>query len=358
MLRRLFCAGRGGLRARASSCISRLNRALVLRISLPFPMKAIRVHQFGGPEVMRCEDVPTPKPGENEVLIQVRAIGVNPVDTYLRSGSNPQLSLPYTPGSDACGIVIGAGRMVRHFNVGDRVYTVSTLTGAYAEYVLAKESHVYPLASRLTYEQGAAVNIPYSTAYRALFYRARVREGESVLIHGGSGGVGIAAIQLAKAAHLAILATAGTPAGCELVLREGAHHALNHHNPNYQDEVLSATDGEGVNVILEMLANVNLGHDLRLLAKSGRVIVIGSRGHVEINPRELMSRDADIRGMMIFNTPDDDLRKIHHELYNGFETGALNPVVGCDLELHEAGLAHERILQPGTLGKLVLRVES
>ena len=298
-----------------------------------------------------------PNPSAGEVLIEVRAVGINPVETYLRSGSNPNLALPYTPGTDASGVVLAVGRSVRHIKVGARVYTSSTISGSYAEYTLCKENQVHELPSNMKYDDGAAINVPYSTAYRALFHRARPKEGDSVLIHGSSGGVGIAAVQLAREGGLAIIATAGTDRGCDLALREGAHHVFNHQKAGYQEEILALTEGEGVDIILEMLANINLGNDIRLLNHGGRVIVIGSRGTVEINPRDLMTRDADIRGMQLFNTPPGEMQGIHRALLGGFEKGALRPIIGQRFRLYEAAQAHEAVLRPGAFGKIVLSVE-
>ncbi len=319
-------------------------------------MKAIRVNAFGGPEMLRLEDAAKPVPVDNEVLVEVRAVGVNPVETYIRSGSNPKQPLPYTPGTDACGVVAETGQAVRHLKVGDAVYTSGTLTGAYAEYTLCQAGQVHKLPGGLGFDAGAAINIPYATAHRALFHRARARKGEAVLIHGGSGGVGVAAIQLARDAGLAIMATVGSDRGAELALKQGAHHVFNHHKAGYQDDILALTEGEGVDVILEMLANVNLGNDLRLLARNGRVIVIGSRGNVELNPRELMTRDADIRGMLLFNTPEDELERIHRALAGGFEKRVLRPVIGQTFPLAEAEAAQKAIMEPGAHGKIILTV--
>jgi NADPH2:quinone reductase len=175
-----------------------------------------------------------------------------------------------------------------------------------------------------------------------------------VLIHGASGGVGIAATQIARAAGLTIIGTGGTDAGRKLVANNGAHHVLDHRHPGCLDQVLKLTNGRGVDIILEMLANVNLGKDLPLLAKHGRVIVIGSRGNVEITPRELMKRDADIRAMTLFNATDDELGSIHAALAAGLENGTLRPVVGREMKLSDAAKAHVAVLEPGACGKIVL----
>jgi NADPH2:quinone reductase len=321
-------------------------------------MKAIRIHKFGGPEVLSLEQLPDPQPGPNQVLIRVRAIGVNPVETYLRSGSNPGLALPYTPGTDAAGEVLAAGDSVRGWPLGARVYTSGSVTGAYADLALCEAADVHLLPEKISFAQGAAVNIPGATAWRALFQRARALPGETVLIHGASGGVGNAAIQLARAAGLTIIATAGTPAGGELVRRLGAHHVLDHRDPACLQQIAAITDGRGPDIILEMLANVNLARDLSMLAFQGRVIVIGNRGKIEIDPREAMKRDAEIRGMLLFNISAKEKITIHRALGAALENGVLNPVINCQLPLAQASRAHEQILQPGARGKIILRPDA
>ena len=317
-------------------------------------MKAIRVHQFGGPEVLRLEDVPAPTPGPGQVLVRVHAVGVNPVETYQRSGSNPAIKFPWTPGMDAAGVVEAVGPGVRRATPGARVYTADTITGSYAELALCEEKCVHMLPANITFQQGAAINIPYATAHRALFHRACAQAGEVVLIHGASGGVGIAATQISRAAGLTIIGTGGTDAGRKLVADHGAHHVLDHRSPGYLDQILQLTNGRGVDIILEMLANVNLAKDLPLLAIHGRVIVIGSRGNVEITPRELMKRDADIRAMTLFNATDDEMASIHAALAAGLLNGTLRPVVGREMKLSDAAKAHVAVLEPGAYGKIVL----
>lgn len=318
-------------------------------------MRAIRVNQFGGPEVMKLEEVPDPHPAADEVLVRVKAAGVNPVDTYVRAGMYAvKPSLPYTPGSDAAGIVERVGETVRRFKEGDRVYLAGTLTGAYAELAVSKSAMVHPLADTLSFEQGAAVGIPYGTAYRALFVRAHALPGETVLVHGASGGVGIASVQLAGAAGLRVLGTAGSEQGRKLVAEQGAHHVLNHHTPDYLKEVRALTEERGVDLIIEMLANVNLGNDLTVLARNGRVVVVGSRGTVEINPRETMGRDATILGMTLMNASSDELASIHAALGAGFANGTLRPIVGRHFPLAEAPRAHQAVMEPGAYGKIVL----
>ncbi len=318
-------------------------------------MKAIRIHQFGEPEVMKLEEIPAPQPGPGQVLVRVQAVGVNPVETYVRAGVYPNKpDLPYTPGTDAAGVVEALGTGVRRVAVGDRVYTAGTVSGAYAEKVLCQESQVHRLPERISFQQGAGLNVPYSAAFRALFQRARAVPGETLLVHGASGGVGIAATQFARAAGLTIIGTAGTEGGRRLAEEQGAHHVLDHHNPKYLDKVMVLTEGRGVDVTLELLANVNLGKDLGILAKGGRAVVIGSRGTVEINPRDAMSREAVILGMTLWNATEREVTSIHAAIGAGLENGALHPVVGREMKLAEAPGAHRMIIESKAFGKIVL----
>lgn len=318
-------------------------------------MKAIRVHEFGGPEVMQFEEVPDLTAGPGQLVVRVRAIGVNPVDTYIRAGLHAvKPPLPYTPGTDAAGVVESFGEGVSSVAPGDSVYVAGTISGSYAGQALCSESQVHRLPPHLTFEQGAAVGVPYATAYRALFHRAAARAGEVVLVHGATGGVGTAGVQLARAAGLTVIATGGTDKGRSNVAEQGAHHVLDHHAPDYLDRITALTGGKGVNVILEMLANVNLEKDLGVLARYGRLVVIGNRGKIEIDPRAAMTRDLSILGMTLFNTSDEDRASIHAALVAGLENGTLRPVVGKEMSLADAAHAHEAVLLPGAFGKIVL----
>jgi NADPH:quinone reductase len=322
-------------------------------------MKAIRVKEFGGPEVMQLVEVADPKPAAGQVVVRIRAAGVNPVDVYMRSGTYPRKpALPYTPGTDGAGIVEsrgpGADADAKRLKPGDRVYLAGSLSGTYAELALCDEQYVFPLPAHVSFAQGAAMHVPYATAYRALFQRAHAMAGETLLVHGASGGVGIAAVQLARAAGLRVIGTVGSERGRKLVLDEGAHVVLDHSAPNHFEEALAATGGHGYDLILEMLANVNLGRDLGILAMHGRVSVVGSRGNAEITPRDMMGRDGAIIGMSLWNTPPHELISIHAALVAGLENKTLRPVVGQEIPLAEAGRAHTAIMAGGAHGKIVL----
>lgn len=322
-------------------------------------MKAIRGHKFGGPEVLQLDEVPDPAPGPGQVLVRIRAAGVNPVDTYIRSGSYALMPpLPYIPGIDAAGVVEAVGEGVKRVKKGDRVYVVQTagppLTGGYAELAVCHEALVQPLPAGVSFAQGAAVAVPYGTAYRGLHHKAHARPGETVLVHGASGGVGIAAVQLAVAHGMTVIGTAGSERGRALVREHGAHHVLDHSAPDHLKRLTDLTAGRGADVILEMLANVNLQKDLDVVARFGRIVVIGNRGTIEINPRGTMTKDATILGLALPNATPDDMASIHAALVAGLANGTLRPVVGQELPLKDAARAHEAVLAPGAYGKIVL----
>jgi NADPH2:quinone reductase len=319
-------------------------------------MKAIRVHEFGGPEVLKLEEVPDLVAGPGQVVIDVKAIGVNPVESYVRTGTYAtKPNLPYTPGNDVAGVVKEVGAGITSVKAGDRVYASQSISGAYAEQTLCNALNVFPLPNNVSFEQGAGVATPYGTAYRALFQRARAKAAETVLVHGASGGVGLASVQFARAAGLTVFGTAGSDAGMELAKREGAHHVLNHSKEGYLDELMNLTQGQGVNIIMEMLANKNLANDLNVIARHGRIIVIGNRGSIEINPRGTMAREADIRGVMLFGASQEEFQAMHAAIFAGLEAGTLRPVVGQKFALADARKAHEAVMEHGGAhGKIIL----
>ena len=322
-------------------------------------MKAVRVHEFGDADVLRYEDVPDPSAGPGEVVIKVEAIGVNPVDTYIRAGMHLiRPDLPFIPGSDAAGTVLALGDGVSGVKAGDRVYAAGSVGGAwgdcYAEQLVRRADQVFALPGNASFAQGAAMGIPYGTAYRALVQRGAGKAGETMLVHGASGAVGIAALQIAAGMGITAIGTAGSERGLGLVREHGAAHALDHTKNGYLDAVAEITGGNGPDIILEMLANVNLPKDMEIAAKYCRIVVIGNRGPVEINAREAMMKDLDIIGIALPNTPADEMAAIHAALGKGLADGSLNPVIGKELPLSEAIESHHAVLRPGAYGKIVL----
>ncbi len=317
-------------------------------------MKIIEVQNFGDPEVMQLVDKKIPTPGPGEVLVLVMAIGVNPVETYIRAGTYPRLpSLPYTPGGNVAGIVHECGPGVKEWNVGDRVYSSATIFGGYAEYGLCAVDQLFYLPEKLSFSQGAAIGVPAATAWRALFLRGGAKTGESLLIHGASGVVGQAAIQLAKRLGMIVAGSAGSARGCELVQETGADIVCNHNDKGYAEKLAEGVGG-GFDLILEMLANVNLESDLELLAPRGRVVIIGSRGRVEIDPRLTMGKETDIRGLALFSATGAEIQQTHEGLREAIDDGTLVPRISCEMALKEAPGAHELVMQDGNCGKIVL----
>jgi len=310
---------------------------------------------------MRLEDVPTPEPTGSQVLVRIIASGVNPVDTYLRSGNHAHApKLPYTPGKDAAGVAELVGENVNGIKPGDRVYAADSLSGTYAEYSLCDEAQLGLLPDNTSFEAGAGVWTPYATSYRALFEKAQVKAGESVLVHGASGGVGIAAVQWAKNAGLNVIGTAGSDRGKQLVSEQGADLVVDHLSSSPEEaarakaDILEFTGGKGVDVIVEMLANVNLLLDFDVLAMFGRIAVVGNRGTLEFNPRAAMTKDATIYGLSLFNAPQTVRESIRDAIYKGLSDSYLHPVISRTFELSEAAEAHREVIESRALGKIVL----
>ncbi len=318
-------------------------------------MKAIVVREFGPPEVMKLEDVDTPQPTGTQVLVRVRAIGVNPVETYIRSGVYASVPpLPYTPGKDGAGIVEAVGGEVTKWKAGDRVYTAQSVSGTYAEFSVCEEIDLGRLPENVDFPQGAGIWTPYATSYRALFQKVHAKAGETVLIHGASGGVGIACVQWAKNRGLTVIGTASSEEGKKLVAEQGADHVFDHSKEGYFDEIKAATGGKGVNVIIEMLANVNLQRDFDVLAMFGRITVVGNRGSLDFNPRVIMGKDATITGMALYNSSYADRDEIHTAIFEGLSRGYLDPIVSKTFPLADAAAAHHEVIEGKSLGKIVL----
>jgi len=324
-------------------------------------MKAIRVHTFGGPEVLKYEtSVAVPKlVNDNQVLVKIFSAGVNPVDTYIRSGIHARRpELPYIPGDDGAGIIASVGANVKNLKEGQRVYTLFG-DGTCAEYVAAEQQNVLPLGDKLTFHEGSALGVPYFTAYRALIQKGHAKPGETVLVHGASGGVGLAACQMARAFGMTVLGTAGTPEGAEVVRKNGAHQVFSHRQENYIQDILAATAGRGVDVIIEMLANVNLAKDLEMIGKNGRIIVVGNRGAIEINPRMTMLKEAAIIGTALMAMTEPEMNEAKAAITSGIESGWVKPVIDKVYPLQDVAKAHHDVINSsGAKGKLVLEISN
>ncbi|MGB2064506.1 Phthiocerol synthesis polyketide synthase type I PpsC [Marinomonas gallaica] len=316
-------------------------------------MKAMQVNDYGPASDLTLVDADKPSINADQILVQVGASGVNPVDTYIRSGTNNYTaSFPHTPGNDGAGTIVEVGSNVSNFSLGQRVYFSRNLTGSAAEYAVCVPTHTFPLADALSFAEGACLGVPYTTAHRALFGRAHAQAGEKVLVHGATGAVGLATVQLALAAGMNVVASAGTVEGANLLRAQGVQTVIMHNQTDYLAAYQSLQTG--FDVIIEMLANHNLDQDLKALAFGGRVAVIGNRGTVDINPRDLMARDAAVMGVALANVKPAELCRIAQAMLPQFEKGVLKPVVRKEYALSELSQAHEDVLKSGAQGNLVI----
>jgi NADPH:quinone reductase len=323
-------------------------------------MKAIQVTQFGGPEKLVFTDIEDIVAGKGEVCVRLYAAGVNPSDTYTLTGtyafSIPPL--PYTPGLDGAGIVEAVGEEVTKVSVGDRVFIASLArsksTGTFAEKIVCDSNLVHSLPDHVSFEQGAALGVPALTAYRALFQRACLKPGQTILIHGASGGVGLQVVQMAKSHGAKVIGTASKPDGKKMVLQAGADVVIDHVTEETITEVLALTDGKGPDVIIEFLANKNLETDLKLIAAFGKIVIIGNRGSIEINPRLAMQKECDILATALWNAPNDEYEQCLHGVIGMLNSGSLRPIIGTTLPLQQAALAFEQLEKGTGNGKLVL----
>src|SRR5688572_8779137 len=263
-------------------------------------------------------------------------------------------ALPYIPGQDGAGTVVRVGDAVERWSEGDRVLIGQTaagrLQGCYAEEALCQEDWLWPLPANLSFGQGAAINITHVTAFRALFDVARARAGERVLIHGATGGVGLAALQIARAHKLIVIGTGGSEEGRELLRQQGAEVVLDHSAEGY----LEPLKADPPDVILEMVANVNLARDMEIIAAHGRIVVIGNRGEITVNPRLLMGKQAAVIGVNYWTDGEPAVRRELDAIVQGVEAGDINPVIQTELPLGEALMAWEMVMKSRSLGKIVL----
>lgn len=325
-------------------------------------MKAIEVSQFGLTNGMVLKEIAEPTAGAGEIKVRLAAAGINPNETYVMTGTYaffiPQL--PFTPGFDGAGIVEAVGPDVTKFKAGDRVYIAGfgarKNTGTYAEKVVVSEAACHSLPDNVSFEQGAALGIPGTAAYRALFIRGQVKPEDTVLIHGASGGVGLLAIQMAKSVGARVIGTASSPEGRASILSHGADFALAHITSDNKAELMKLTGDKGVDLIIEFLANVNLQTDLEILARYGRVVIVGNRGAIEINPRLMMGKDTDIRGMGVPNYTLEEMAQCFIALEKMLSDGSLVPVLGETFTLADANRAHEVVMDRKSNGKLIFKI--
>lgn len=324
-------------------------------------MKAIHVHEFGGPEVMKYEEAGDPAAGPGQILVEVRAAGVNPVDTTFRSGAHPlskSLKLPWRPGIDAAGEVIEVGAGVEGFKAGDRVFGAA-MTGSYAEKAALNGLRTAHIPSNLSFEDCASFPVVLYTAFYAVVVKAGIQPGQTFLIHAGAGGVGSMAIQIAKASGARVITTVSSKEKADVAASLGADVVVNYRDEDFADRCASETGGRGVDAVIEMVAAENFDGSCRALKKGGVMVLLGSgtgknpTGSVSYPP--FYSKDIDVRGMSLFNADpvfQDMLRQVNHLL----EAGKVRPLLGEVIPIAEAARAHEVLMTGKVAGKIVLKV--
>ena len=319
-------------------------------------MQAVRLHEHGGRDVLEVAEVDRPDPGGHELLVEVATAGVNPVDTYFREGSYTPVGLPFTPGVDVAGEVAGVGEYVEGFEVGDRVYGTgvgnATLQGSYAEYAVVPEDRLVHLPDGADLVEAGAAGVVAGTAWRALVDHAALDPAEHCLVHGGSGGVGHAAVQIADAVSARAVTTVA-PEYHDAVADLGAETVLDYGRDDLGDAILDASDG-GVDVVLDHRLEEYLQLDAEVAAEGARVVGIGENrqdpGFSAVGTAR--SKDVSYRFMSMFNTPDlrVPLRGVAHLM----GAGRLSVEVARSYDLGEAAEAQRAVMEDSFLGKLVI----
>jgi len=316
-------------------------------------MRAIVVTEYGGPEVLVDREICVPTVGPGRILIRLMSAGVNPVDAYMREGSNGYGPiLPFTPGMAGAGIIEDVGEGVIGYEIGKRVYVAGSVSGTYAEYCICSPGQIFPLPAKLGWTEAACLGVPYFTAARALFTKGRVAEGDSVLIHGASGGVGLACLQLLAGRTLRVFGTASSGAGMNLVLENGAEACFDHSDEGHCERIKKA--GGGINLIVEMLANANLNDDITMLAPGAGIVVVGSRGRIDFSPRDLMGGEYTLIGLKITQANLEDKNSYARLIEEGVEREQIKPPVRAEFALEDAYRAHKILMEGPSAGSMVL----
>ncbi|MFC1491016.1 zinc-binding alcohol dehydrogenase family protein [Nitrospinota bacterium] len=340
-------------------------------------MKAVRVHEFGLDHPMKLDEVEDPRAEAGEILIKVGAAGVNPHEIVIRAGKShlgKLMTLPYIPGSEAAGEVVEVGPGVEGFEKGQRVcgrcvgssYADEYIGGSYAEYVRLFSRWSLPLPDHYSYAEGAGITVHFLTAWNALVIKGKAAPGEIVLVQAGAGGVGSAAVQLANSMGCRVLATVSSKEKADFCRNLGADETINYRTEDVAARCLDLTDGRGVDLILELVAESNLGKDVEAVAVNGRIVVVGT-GWMEslAGPGEFptpvlsfraqpaMRRDAHIICISGLNLAPE-MPELVRRLTPLLEEGAFKVPVGREVPLGDANVAHELLLSGEVLGKVVL----
>ena len=328
----------------------------------PDTMIAIGFDEPGGPQVLRGETCDVPVPGPGQVLIKVAFAGVNRPDIVQRTGNYPPPpGASLIPGLEISGIVARVGDDVLEPLVGDRVCALVT-GGGYAQYALACAAHCLPVPASLPLDQAAALPETLFTVWHNVFERGYAREGETLLVHGGTSGIGTMATMLARHFGITVITTCGTDEKCARSREIGAHHAINYKTTDFVEEVKRITEGRGVDLVLDMVAGDYVARNMKCLAVDGRHVTIAVQGGVkaQINMAQVMTRRLCLTGSTLRARSNEFKALLAQEIrahaWPLFETGALRPVMDKRFALTRADLAHERMEAGDHIGKIVLEV--
>ena len=331
-------------------------------MTLPSTMRAIEISEPGGPEVLLPVTRPVPAPSAEDILIKVVAAGVNRPDALQRAGAYaPPPDASDLPGLECAGEVVSIGAGVSRWAIGDKVCALLP-GGGYAEYVTTHQDHALPVPAGLSMVEAAALPETFFTVWTNVFERGCLEAGETFLVHGGTSGIGTTAIQLANAMGARVFATAGSAEKCAKCVELGAELAINYNEEDYVEVVKAATNGRGVDMILDMVGGAYIARNIRALAMDGRLAMIAFLGgpKAEINFAQIMAKRITVTGSTLRPRSIQDKAVIAEALreivWPMIEAGRIAPVMDSTFPLEKAADAHRRIESSGHIGKIVLEV--
>ncbi|PWA00368.1 hypothetical protein BB558_003591 [Smittium angustum] len=328
-------------------------------------MKAIVVKDklLSGPDEMQVFTVPIPVPKKGEILVKIEATGANFFDILMIQGKyQHKPPLPFIPGSEFSGVVVSSHQTTKEFKEGERVFG-STDTGAYAEYVCVNEAQLYKIPENLTFEQAAGIYVTYPTSYAALTLRANLKPGETVLVLAAAGGVGIAAVQIAKALGATVIAAVGSEDKFDICKREGADHAINYRNKSWTQEVLKLTNGKGADIIYDPVGMIE--ESLKCIAWNGRALVIGFAGGTieKVATNRVLLKNVSVVGLHWLAYTKNEIERVPETwegLFDLIEKGLVKPIVYDPIYygLENTNKALNAIISRKTFGKVIVKPSS
>jgi len=324
-------------------------------------MRAVVAEKPSKPSELTLIDLPEPEPGPGQIRIDVKATALNFADSLI-IGHKYQVkpAFPFSPGFEVAGVVSALGEGARDFQVGDRVMATMDY-GAYREQVIVEDYLAHPLPDAMDFVTAASFPVAYGTSYVGLLRRSHIAPGETVLVHGAAGGVGLTAVEIAKAAGAKVIATAGSPEKCAIAAEHGADHTIDYSKGPFRDEVKALTDGNGADVIYDPVGGDVFDQSLRCVNWGGRLLIIGfAAGRIpEIPANLLLVKSCSAIGVFWSShrrREPQSLREDYRQLFEWHGQGKLKPLIGATYPLAEAGQALDALLSRKVAGKIVLEV--